>query len=378
MNRVLLFVLYVLLQLPAAGQGGTLHIAGLVRGLPQARSVQLIYPNGYRIAGPVAIKDGQWSLRCRINQPQLALVSFLSDQPLGAKEAPVYRYNVPLFLSAGNVLVETSDTFTNSRVVGSEATEDYQRLQNAAQPYLDEINRWRVLAADSANVHNQERQVAIGRKVDSLMALCRERVYGRFLEHKIASPLVPHVLSAYWHLNGEPERMLHFLINMPWRYRYPYINAFRDELEQVARVWTGQDAPDFTLRDTSGKAITLSSLRGRYVFIDFWSAWNADSRLEHGNLGEALAYFRPRGLTVLGVALQQQRGDEPLWRRAVRADSLGWTQVVDFRGLDAPVAKKYKVLSLPQNVLVDPSGRIVARNLYGEHLWAELDRILPR
>ncbi|RYY63989.1 MAG: TlpA family protein disulfide reductase [Chitinophagaceae bacterium] len=364
--------------LPAAAQGGKVRIEGSLSGVAAVRNVQLMYPNGVVLAGPVPVKDGRWTLQCRIPQPRLALVSFLSEVPVNASpEAPVYRYNVPLFLTPGTVTVETSGALAASRVGGSEATDDYLRLQAAAAPYEEEIQRWRALAGDSALAGNLPQQVYIGRKIDSLAALCRERVYGRFLERNIASPLVPHVLGAYWHLDGEPDRMLRFLVNMPWRYRYPYINAFRDELQVVARVWTGQDAPDFQLRDTAGQAVQLSALRGRYVLIHFWSVWNVLSREEHPNLAEAYRYFAPRNLTLLGVALAR-RGDESLWRKAIRSDSLRWTQLLDTKFWNSPVAKKYAIQSVPQNVLVDPAGKIVARNLSGEHLWAVLDRLLPQ
>ncbi|RYY86196.1 MAG: TlpA family protein disulfide reductase [Chitinophagaceae bacterium] len=378
MRTVLLFCLLTL-TLSLWGQGGKVRIEGKVERAGHVRSVQLVYPNGFILAGPVPIVDGSWSLQCRISQPRLALVSFLSDKPVNHyPDAPVFRYNVPVFLAPGTVGLVTDSLLEGTRVVGSEPTDEYNKLVAAAAPYEQEIQRWRAISADSNIAGDLHRQVYIGRKIDSLTALCRERIYGRFLERNIASPLVPHVLGAYWHLDGEPDRMLRFLVNMPWRYRYPYINAFREELEKAARISAGQAAPDFRMRDTSGREVTLSSFRGRYVLVDFWGSWCLPCRLEAPNLVQAYSYFRGRNLSVLGVAVERSRLEKNVWMKAIREDGLPGTQVSDFRFWDSPLLKKYGVAAIPQNVLIDPNGQIVARNLRGEHLWAVLDRILPK
>ncbi|RYY39512.1 MAG: AhpC/TSA family protein [Chitinophagaceae bacterium] len=374
----LLLLLVLLCAIGAAAQGKKLRIEGSISGLPHVRFVQLMYTNQFSITQPVAIVDGVWSISLPVNMPRLALLSFISDEPLNhSKDTPIYRYNIPLFLSPGRITVQTKDVLARTRIEGSEAHDDYLKLVAAAAPYEREIQRWRELSADSALLNDLPRQVYIGRKVDSVTAVFREQVYGRFLALNIASPLTPHILSAYWHLHGDPERMLQFLVNLPVKYRYPHLNAFRDDLQKFARVSAGQQAPDFKLRDTSGAEVTLASFRGKYVLIDFWGSWCVPCRLEAPNLVEAFNYFRGRNLALLGVAVERNRSDKGLWLKAIREDSLPGTQVSDFRYWESPVLKKFAVLAVPQNVLIDPNGQILARNLTGEHLWAVLDRLLP-
>ncbi|GAB4094197.1 TlpA family protein disulfide reductase [Flaviaesturariibacter terrae] len=376
MLRAILFFLFLLPATALVAQRNRLRIEGSVTDVPGLRSVQLMTANGIVLAGPTPITDGEWSLSYLVAHPQLALISFLSDVPLnGSTDTPVYRYNVPLFLAPAQVRVETNGDLARTRISGSEANNDYLALMAAAAPYEQAIQRWRERSADSAIIDDLPRQVYIGRKIDSLTDLFREKVYGHFLQQRISSPLTPLLLNAYWHLDGDPDRMLQFIVNLPAAYRTVHVKNFRIELENLSRVWVGAAAPDFSLRDSADRNVSLASLRGQYVLIDFWGSWCEPCRMEAPNLAEAGHYFASRGLRLLGVGIERERDK---WLQALREDSIPGTHVFDYRFWDSPVLKKYAVSSLPQNVLVDPEGKIIARNLRGERLWAVLDRLLPR
>jgi len=136
---------------------------------------------------------------------------------------------------------------------------------------------------------------------------------------------------------------------------------------------SGEAAPDFKLKNVDGKEITLSSFRGQYVLVDFWASWCKPCRAENPVVVEAFKKFKAKNFTVLGVSLDT---DKNSWKQAIAKDRLEWTHVSDLVGFGSPVAKLYKVNSIPANILVDPNGNIVARNLRGNNLLTTLQKTL--
>jgi len=139
----------------------------------------------------------------------------------------------------------------------------------------------------------------------------------------------------------------------------------------------GQTAPEFSLPDPNGKMISLSSLRGRYVLVDFWASWCKPCRMENPTVVEAYAKFKNRNFTVLGVSLDKPEGKND-WMNAVMKDRLTWTQVSDLQYWKSPVVALYNIEGIPYNVLIDPDGKVVAESLRGQQLAATLEQVLPK
>mgnify|MGYP002780764749 CR=1 FL=1 len=133
-------------------------------------------------------------------------------------------------------------------------------------------------------------------------------------------------------------------------------------------------APDFTLPTPDGQALTLSSLRGKYVLVDFWASWCGPCRAESPNLRKIYGQFHGRGLEIVSVSLDV---DGRKWRRAIQDDSLTWHHVSDLRGWESKGARAYAITAIPYNVLLDPQGRVLARNLHGRALGQKISAYIP-
>jgi peroxiredoxin len=131
----------------------------------------------------------------------------------------------------------------------------------------------------------------------------------------------------------------------------------------------GQKAPEISLPDPEGKTVTLSSLKGKYVLVDFWAYWCKPCRNENPNVVKAYKQFKDKGFEVFGVSLDRNKED---WLSAIKEDGLTWTHVSDLKYFESQAALDYNINAIPFSILVDPDGVIIAKNLRGDALQKKL------
>jgi len=161
------------------------------------------------------------------------------------------------------------------------------------------------------------------------------------------------------------------------------MNAMLDKLSQkfpsdptIAKLKpkvSSNIAANFSLPDTSGKPLSLSSLKGKYVLVDFWASWCKPCREENPNVVAAWKQFSNKNFTILGVSLDESKNQ---WLNAIHSDSLTWNHVSDLKYWKSEAAELYNVRSIPYNFLVDPEGKIVAEDIRGQELFAALNHYL--
>lgn len=130
--------------------------------------------------------------------------------------------------------------------------------------------------------------------------------------------------------------------------------------------------PNFTQKDQYGNLINLTDFRGKYVLVNFWASWSKPDREENKNLVLAYNEFKAKGFTVLGVSLDNSR---LLWLDAIEKDGLNWTNVSDLKFWENEVARKFSIVSVPSSFLLDPNGKIIAKDLRGDGLLITLRKI---
>jgi peroxiredoxin len=149
--------------------------------------------------------------------------------------------------------------------------------------------------------------------------------------------------------------------------------AIGEKLAVTQKTAIGKPALVFAQNNTEGQPVSLASLRGKYVLIDFWASWCGPCRAENPNVVKAYNRFKDKNFEIIGVSLDDKK--DP-WLQAIQKDGLPWIHVSDLKGWKNDVAVQYGVAAVPQNFLVDPNGIIVAKNLRGEELEKKLGEII--
>ncbi|KUG08871.1 TlpA disulfide reductase family protein [Solirubrum puertoriconensis] len=152
-----------------------------------------------------------------------------------------------------------------------------------------------------------------------------------------------------------------------------YTQALVQKLEPLRKTAIGTVAPDIQLPTPDGKSVALSSLRGKYVLLDFWASWCGPCRQENPNVVRTFDKYKSKNFTVFGVSLDQ---DKNKWVKAIDNDKLAWTHVSDLKGWQSAAGQAYGIQSIPMNFLLDPQGKIIAKNLRGPALDEKLAQLI--
>ena len=156
----------------------------------------------------------------------------------------------------------------------------------------------------------------------------------------------------------------------------PFTQALVERLAPLRATAIGTEAPEINLAQPDGKPLSLKSLRGKYVLVDFWASWCGPCRQENPNVVKAYEQFKGqgKGFTIYSVSLDQKKEN---WEKAIAADHLAWpNHVSDLKFWQSAAAAAYGVQAIPQSFLLDPSGKIIAKNLRGPALQAKLAEVL--
>jgi peroxiredoxin len=323
-----------------------------------------------REAGKVVTIDSAFSLRGSfsmkggaVKYPELVL---LSARNTGMR--------TQFFLENTEITITGKlDSLYGATVTGSKTQDEYNGLINSLNGISDKYNKINndyqlaEQSGDTAKASQLLKEIETGDK--EVLQVQKD-----FIKNNPASFAAPAILSGLINdLNG--SEIDSYITAMDTTVASTeLIRNLKVYVERMKAVEIGQKAPDFTMNDPEGNAISLYSKVGsKLLLVDFWAGWCGPCRRANPAIVKIYKEFSKKGFNVFGVSLDRTKEE---WTGAIAEDKLPWTQVSDLQYWNNTAAKMYGVFAIPANFLLDDKGVIIAKNLMDEALYNKVREVL--
>ncbi|WP_339885330.1 TlpA disulfide reductase family protein [Polaribacter vadi] len=350
----------------------TYLINGKMESLEPGSIAVLTYKqNDSTITDTASIEDGVFTFIGKVNHPANATISVRHGKAFPEKygERDIYNFfieNSTMQLSASNLIKEAN-------IKGSVLTDESIEIESQISPLTDEII---ALFKRMDNRSKEEKLITydtIQIYVDSIKVVAHKFItthpnsyvaLQRFSRHEMPKNFDP--------VTADKEFNELFDENLR---QTPTGKAIANRIAIAKKSQIGIKAINFSQTTVDGKDFKLSSLRGKYVLIDFWAAWCKPCRAENPFVLKAYNKYKDQNFEIVGVSLD---ADQKSWEKAIQKDGLPWIHVSDLKHWKNEVAIQYGVSSVPANYLINPEGVIIAKNLRGEALTEKLSEIFDK
>jgi thiol-disulfide isomerase/thioredoxin len=347
-------------QSVSSGNAGNFTVSGVIKGLKDSTMVFLARPGQTSdILATGYSQKGKFSLFGKVAEGDVYQLSFIG-----------YPKATEVFLTPANLTVSgDASSLGKLTVTGSAAQQDFQLYNQKFNVHKDKISKL-------VNIINQS---PAGPKRDSLINVFEKsklKVLDEvdlFVKMKPSSPVTPFIVYVTSPISNDVAALEARYAAFKGTNKESFYGREISKMILANKIGLeGTIAPDFTQNDTANNPVALSSFKGKYVLVDFWASWCGPCRTENPAVVNAYNTYKNKNFTVLGVSLDQNRDK---WLQAIRADNLSWTQVSDLKYWQNAAAQLYRINSIPANMLIDPTGKIIARNLRGEALYEMLGKL---
>jgi peroxiredoxin len=381
MKKIILIVVTLLLhfngKIMAQHYIAPFTLNGTINQTTKAHKVYLAYQyEGVKYLDSAAVVNGQFQIKGNVNNTLLVTL-VLDHKGIGVKKllkGPVDEVDaLQFYLHGGNTELKLKDSASTAVFPKSITNQDYARLRRMLG--INEEHKLYHLSAQMLKSPTPVTEKAYETYYDSLKK-ARRPVLKKFI---LQNPKSYIALTALMDYGGDftdtaELRPLFKKIDQGLRN-----NNLGEKISMLlnSKVMVGAMAPDFTQNDTRGRPVKLSSFRGKYVLIDFWASWCHPCREDNPKWVKVYTQLKDKNFTILGISLDGN-DSKAAWLKAIKDDGLTWPQVSDLKHWDNAVSIQYGIRAIPQNVLVDTQGKVMAKNIEPHEVVAIIERLNNR
>lgn len=316
--------------------------------------------------------DGKFIIKGNVTNPMKAFVMLgQNGEKLNSRPSPD---QVGIYLENGTIEINSPDSLFRATVGGTVLNKDQQEMMTLLAPFKKTEAQ---LNADFKKAEGNKDEQAQLEQVYQQMAVAKLQIQAGFIENHKNSLVSLNLLRGAFNPDQYLEKSTELFNGLSAELKATaFGKGYADKLEKAKGLTVGNTAPDFTFKNTKDQDVSLNSFKGKYVLVDFWASWCGPCRRENPNVVKAYEKYKAKNFTILGVSLDGGENAKEKWMEAITKDGLTWEQVSDLKGWESAAVKLYHINAVPANFLLDPSGKIIGKDLRGEELEAKLAAIL--
>jgi peroxiredoxin len=325
--------------------------------------------NGSHILKKTAAYKNRFTFTGSIKEPVKAHI-YRNENP---EIVNIITESVDVYLENGLITISSPDTLTGAVISGTVLNDTLQLLQNQLAVLKKKRSGIKdpdlfteEEKADTAlvNHHKRELKNIYYQIVDVELAFAEKHP-----NSYVSLDILLNGSRINTYINKVAQIYAHLAENLQ---QSSAGNMISERIRKKQQVTAGMKAIDFSIKNTSGQPVNLSSLRGKYVLLDFWASWCGPCREEHPNLIKMYQNYKNKNFTILSVSIDTDKAE---WINAISQDKLSWSQVSDLKGDKGEVYLKYGITSIPANFVIDPNGIVIAKDLKGDALVSYLSSL---
>lgn len=372
-NKFLLLIALLPFTIKAQNQNFT--IRGKLKNVEYPAKVYMIYTvNGRLLKDSSIVNNDSFTLKGTVHEPTKAFLALMT-KGAGLYSAPAPD-QVGVYLENGTITVSSNGPLAQAKIGGTKLNKDQQDLMDVIRPFS--IKEKELNAAYTSANGNDELLVKIKSEYDEL-AIKKEKAQIAFIKGHPASVVSLNLIRSSFNPVSDPpkSRMLIGLLSKDLQ-ENKAAKRFLEGVKVVKKLEIGDMAPQFSMNNIKDEKISISSYQGKYLLLDFWASWCVPCRKENPNVIKAFNTFKDKNFDILGVSIDAGENGKKAWIEAIKQDGLTWEQVCDLKGSGNEAAILYQVDAIPTNFLIDPTGKIIAKNLRGMELETKLNEVLSK